>query len=500
MATKLTKTTKNKSTEHLKYPQTNLLFSLGKNDKAITVKIIPGPSEDKSSKESKIIIPEFPFFKGKSGEIIKSEKVWYFGAGSVKELTADSIGSLFLNIAKECAMALSEVNVELENWLVNILSVEKTATLFCTAMGTAVYPVDFLKSKPSSQSVTLKKVFIITGEKENEWKLNIEKMGKLLNHINGMRQLQNLPANFANPEQVEARARLMAKKYGLKITVFQMDQLEKMGCGGLVSVGKGSRISPRMIILEYKSKKSNAANLALVGKGITFDSGGISLKPGNDMHEMKYDMSGASAVLHSIAAISELKLDVNVVAAFGLAENMPDGNAIKPGDVFAAYNGKTVEVQNTDAEGRLILADLLSYVDAKFKPDLMVDLATLTGACMVALGNFYAGLFTEKEDVRKVLMDASEKSLEPVWHLPMGPLYKAMMKSDIADLNNIGDRWGGASSAASFLSAFVDEKTRWAHLDIAGIADMKKGFNVYSAVGTGFGVRLLVKLAELMVK
>jgi len=214
------------------------------------------------------------------------------------------------------------------------------------------------------------------------------------------------------------------------------------------------------------------------------------------MHEMKYDMSGAAAVLHSIAAIAELKLPTHVVAAIGLAENMPDGAALKPGDVYTAYNNKTIEVQNTDAEGRLILGDLLSYVGENYKPALMVNLATLTGACLVALGRFYAGLFTENEDVKNTLLEASKESLEPVWPMPMGPLYKKMLKSNIADYNNIGERWGGASSAAGFLSVFVDKKIPWAHIDIAGIAYMTKGFGVYPTVATGYGVRLLVELAR----
>ena len=258
-----------------------------------------------------------------------------------------------------------------------------------------------------------------------------------------------------------------------------------------------------MIVLEYNPRgnaKKKIPTLALIGKGVTFDTGGISIKPSGDMHEMKYDMSGAAAVMHSVSAIAELKLPIRVVGVMGMVENMPGSMAFKPGDVYTSLKGLTIEVQNTDAEGRLVLGDLLYYAEKNYKPDLMINLATLTGACVVALGYFYAGLFTLKDNVRDFMLDASEKSIEPIWPLPIGERYKNMLKSDIADHNNIGGRGGGASSAASFLSLFVKKETNWAHLDIAGIGFIKSSFQLYPKVATGFGIRLLSEIANRMAK
>jgi leucyl aminopeptidase len=485
-----------------KYPSHTVKFSTSNSikdkDTALIKFIAPEKSPEKSKDKKKIILPDFPFFEAGNSEIIKSEKVWYVGVGSLDDLDTDALGAAITAVSKSIAKSFTSVNIEFSEEIQKNINAGKIARLAVTSIGMSVYPVDFLKSSPESEKIQLKSVnFIIHTEYVKDWENILKTYTHLINHVNGMRQVQALPANLLNPETMEKRAKLMAAKFGLKITVFNQAQLEKMGAGGIIAVGKGSVVPPRMIVLEYNPAKAtkNTKTLAIIGKGVTFDSGGISIKPSSDMHEMKYDMSGSAAAIHAIAAIAELKLPVKVVAAIGLAENMPDGNATKPGDVYTAYNGKTIEVQNTDAEGRLILGDVLSYVDKNYKADFMVDLATLTGACMVALGNYYAGLFSSHNELKNTLLKVSEESLEPVWHMPMGPLYLAQMKSDIADYNNIGDRWGGASSAASFLSVFVDKKTPWAHLDIAGIADMKKGFGIYQSVGTGFGVRLLTELA-----
>jgi leucyl aminopeptidase len=490
----------------LKYPSHNIKFSAGtdkteKSEIAIKFMATEKNEDKKKSEKSTPILKNFPFFKAGAGETVKSEKTWYVGAGSIDDLTVDVLGLALINVAKDAVKSFTSVTVEFDEKILLTIAINKIARLAITSFGVASYPVDFLKSKPESESIKLTSVhFNIPGEHIAEWNEIQKAYERLINHINGMRQVQSLPANYITPETMEKRAKLMAVKFGLKMKVFNRAQLEKMSANGIVSVGKGSIIPPRMIVLEYAPQKSsqsskNLKTLAFVGKGVTFDTGGISIKPSADMHEMKYDMSGSAAAIHAIAAVAEMKLNIKVVAAIGLAENMPDGAAIKPGDVYTAYNGKTIEVQNTDAEGRLILGDVLSYVDKNYKPDFMVDLATLTGACAVALGSFYAGLFSDHAYLRDLLSHVSARSLEPLWQLPMGPLYLAQMKSDIADYNNIGERWGGASSAASFLSVFVDKKTPWAHLDIAGIADIKKGFNVYPAVATGFGVRLLTELA-----
>ncbi len=495
---------KTKDSDYLKYPSTALQTAVAESANLPTIRFVIGldlETDNAKSKKSQPLLKEFPYFKGANGETVKSETAWYVGLGSSKDITPDSFGECALNIAKSAAQSFPEIAVEFDKDLPSLVNETVLVRLTTIAFSTAIYPVDLLKSAPVSKLIQLKKITLIppgAAGKETiaAWKKDAEKYARLGRHVNAMRQLQALPGNYANPETVEKRARNMAKEFGLKIRVFQKAELEKMGAGGILSVGRGSSIAPRMIVLEYDPKKAKAKTLALVGKGVTFDSGGISIKPSSDMHEMKYDMSGAAAVLHGMAAIAEQKLPVKVVGAIGLVENMPDGDAIKPGDVYRAYNGVTIEVQNTDAEGRLVLGDLLSYVSEKHKPDYMVNLATLTGACVVALGYYYAGLFANGETIESLLKESSVKSGEPVWSMPMGPLYQAELKSDIADFNNIGGRYGGASSAASFLSIFVDEKIPWAHIDVAGIAFLKKGFNVYQAVGTGFGVRLLSELAE----
>ncbi|MES0488352.1 MAG: leucyl aminopeptidase [Leptospirales bacterium] len=494
-----TEKSKSSKSSYLDYPKDPLKFAVNTTGGEATIAFLSGASSKNDKDKNKVIVADFPFFKAGPSETVKSPKVWYTGVGPIDTLNVDTLGAAILSVANAAAKSFKEVAVTFDASIIEKMGVEKIARLTLTAFGNGAYPVDLLKSKPASGQITLKKVIINDKNNDALWKSEVAAHEKIPRHINANRQLQSLPANIANPEGVEKRARAMAKEFGLTIKVFQKDQLEKMGAGGIVAVGKGSAVPPRMIILEYKPTGKNIKNLkklALVGKGVTFDTGGISLKPGGDMHEMKYDMSGASAVLHSIAAISQLKLNVHVVASIGLAENMPSSTAIKPGDVYTAYNGKTVEVQNTDAEGRLILGDLLAYTGKNYKPDYMVNLATLTGACLVALGRFYAGLFSENEIISEKLKQASKDSLEPIWAMPMGPLYKAQLESNIADFNNIGERWGGASSAASFLSEFVDENIPWAHIDIAGIAYMKKGFNVYPTVATGYGVRLLVELAR----
>lgn len=268
--------------------------------------------------------------------------------------------------------------------------------------------------------------------------------------------------------------------------------------GGILSVCEGSDKKAKMILLEYTPVKPvTKKKLAIIGKGLTFDSGGISIKPAQDMHEMKYDMCGAATAIHAIGAIAELGLGVSVIAAIGVAENMPDAGAIKPGDVYTAHNGITVEVQNTDAEGRLVLGDVLSYVGKKFKPDYMLDLATLTGAIIISLGHEAAGVMSNSEVLTSLLKEASVSSDERIWEMPLWEEYSEDLKSDIADIRNVAGRAGGSLSAAKFLERFVEPGIAWAHIDIAGTAWRKKTSGTQIGNGpTGYGVRLLVDLVE----
>ena len=296
-----------------------------------------------------------------------------------------------------------------------------------------------------------------------------------------------------NPVALAAEARKIAgASERLSCTVFDEKQLAAKGMGGILAVGSGSENKPRFIVLEYSPGGKGASSLptvGLVGKAITFDSGGISIKRPAKMYQMKLDKSGGVAVLGIMKAVAELKLPINVYGIIPAAENMPSGTSYRPGDIITTFSGKTVEVQNTDAEGRMILCDALSYA-TKQKCDIVIDIATLTGACMVALGKYMAGLMSNDEKLKKQLQAAAEQSGEKVWPMPSGDEYAEEMKSKIADLKNTGSKWGGACTGAAFLRQFVGEK-KWAHLDMAGM-DMLEKTTEFSVEGSsGFGVRLL---------
>ena len=307
-----------------------------------------------------------------------------------------------------------------------------------------------------------------------------------------VRDLVNTPPSVKIPEHLAKLAQTLPKT--VKITILDKKQTKDLGMGGLLAVNAGSIHEPRFVIAEYKN--STAQPIALVGKGITFDSGGISIKPSANMDEMKMDMAGAATVLGTLKAIAELKLPLHVIGFAPITENLPSGSAYKPGDIVTTFNKKTIEILNTDAEGRVILADALAYAETK-KPQAIIDLATLTGACIVALGTAAAGLVGTNDDLIKKLQHASTTTHERVWHLPLYDDYKELVKSDIADVKNLGHPKGdaGALTAAAFLNTFVT-KTPWAHLDIAGPAWSTEEKFYWTKGGTGFGVRLLVELLK----
>lgn len=306
----------------------------------------------------------------------------------------------------------------------------------------------------------------------------------------------DMPPIDLTPDYLAKEAQKIGKEQGLKVTVFSEEQINKMGMGGLSGVSRGSELDCKLVIMEYKAKKKTAPTVAFVGKGITFDSGGLSLKPAKSMESMKEDMSGAAAVIATMKALAQLKPDINIVGLAPISENLPSGTALKPGDIITFYNGKTAEVKNTDAEGRLILADALSYAVKHYNPDAIIDLATLTGACSYALGPFYAGLFSQHDELIDRIYDAAEYAGDPVWHLPMSDDYKQAIVSSVADICNIGNESirAGATTAAHFLQHFVGE-TPWAHLDIAGTAYDVPNIPYFRPGATGYGIRLLIELA-----
>jgi leucyl aminopeptidase len=313
---------------------------------------------------------------------------------------------------------------------------------------------------------------------------------------NVARELSNLPPNVLSPEQLAQEARTVAREVGLQVRVFDVPELERRKMAAILAVGGGSARPPRLVVLEYapKGAAKKSPPLCIVGKGITFDSGGISIKPAQGMDEMKHDMSGAATVIGVLRACALLALPIRVVGVIGAAENLPDGNAYRPGDIVRAASGKTIEVLNTDAEGRVVLADALHYAKSEYDPAAIVDLATLTGACVVALGRWATGLFGSHAGLIEALRAAGEKTGELAWPMPLLDGHKREIRSEVADIKNSGGRQAGASTAAAFLSQFVGD-TPWAHLDIAGTAWTTSAVCGYQGRGaTGVGVRLLLEL------
>lgn len=334
----------------------------------------------------------------------------------------------------------------------------------------SVYHPDQLKSKHEGSKQHLRKVTLSTtsrvdsdiGEKALQWGL------ATAHGMSLTKDLGNLPPNVCTPSYLAEVATKMAKTYKLKATVLEQKDMERLGMGSLLSVAQGSSQPAKLITLEYWGRKKKEKPVVLVGKGVTFDTGGISLKPAAEMDEMKYDMCGAASVLGTIAAIAQMRLPINVVGIIPATENMPGGNATKPGDIVTSMSGQTIEILNTDAEGRLILCDALTYAE-RYEPEVVIDIATLTGACVIALGHVASGLLSNNEELAMELLNASEQAADRAWHLPLWDDYQEQLKSNFADMANIGGRAAGTITAACFLSRFT-KKYRWAHIDIAGTA------------------------------
>ncbi|MGE5430566.1 MAG: leucyl aminopeptidase [Syntrophomonadaceae bacterium] len=303
------------------------------------------------------------------------------------------------------------------------------------------------------------------------------------------RDLANEPSSVLTPEELAKRSKKELEKLGVKVTIYDLKDIQKKNLGGILAVGKGSDNPQKLIVLSYRPSKAKK-KIALVGKGVTFDSGGISIKPSAGMGEMKADMSGAAAVIGTFLSAAKAGLPVELIGFVPAVENMPSGKAIKPGDIIKTASGKSIEIDNTDAEGRLILADALELASDE-KPDAIIDLATLTGACVVALGEYTAGLFTSNDSLADELYTAGINSFERIWRMPLWNEYNKLIKSDVADVKNVGGKWGGAITAAKFLEKFASDKIPWAHLDIAGPAISNNLNNYTQKYMTGFGVRLL---------
>jgi len=399
------------------------------------------------------------------------DRVLLVGLGKEREFRdkeyRDAVGAAVKTLnetgSTEAAMYLTEVPVKKRElaW--------KVEQAVIVAMEN-VYRFDRLKSKQEEPRRPLRRM-VLSVPRRNELGIGETALNQGRSIAQGMnfaKDLANLPGNICTPTYIAEQAQDLAKAHGIKIEVLEQKDMEALKMGSFLSVAKGSRQPPKLIVMQYSGAGKNQKPVVLVGKGITFDAGGISLKPAAEMDEMKYDMCGAASVLGTFQAIAELKLPINVVGIIPTCENLPDGNANKPGDVVTSMSGQTIEVLNTDAEGRLILCDALTYA-ARFEPAAVVDIATLTGACVIALGHQASGLLANHDSLARELVHAGEYTYDRAWQLPLWDEYQEQLKSNFADIANIGGRAGGTITAACFLSRFTKDY-EWAHLDIAGTA------------------------------
>ncbi len=376
----------------------------------------------------------------------------------------------------------------------NFMSHEYYIQSYLEGMKLGDYKYDEYLSKKDSSVITVKVYYPEISDEKLKEIYNTTEI--LMKYVSMTRDLQNKPSNELTPLKFTEMVKDLSKKVkNVKVKIFDFEQIKKLKFNGLITVGKGSDNLPYFVVLEYYGEKNKDNPNVLVGKGMTFDSGGISIKPSTGMWEMKGDMSGAAAVVSTIFCAAELGLRTNIIGLVPLAENMPSSKSMKPGDIIRTASGKSIEIDNTDAEGRLILADALEYA-VRFKPKLVIDLATLTGACVVALGQFAAGLFTRSDELAEKLTRIGNLTSERVWRLPLWDDYHNLITSDVADVKNVGRRWAGAITAACFLEKFVDEKYPWVHLDIAGPAFQDDTIPYNNKTMTGYGVRLLVEFLK----
>ncbi len=355
------------------------------------------------------------------------------------------------------------------------------------------YKFENYKKNKIKQITNLKNVVFVC----NEPNKNLNKISEIQNLAKGVFTARDLvwqPPNILYPSSFADECKKL-KKIGVKVTIYNEKQLQKIGMDALLAVGRGSRKDSQVVVMEWLGGKKNNKPMAFIGKGVCFDSGGLSLKPAKSMEDMKWDMGGAATVTGIIEAAALSKLKYNLIGVIGLVENMPDGDAQRPGDVIKSYSGQTIEVLNTDAEGRLVLADILSWTEKKYKPKFMINFATLTGAMIVALGNIRAGLFSNDKEISEAIFSSGEITGEKVWAMPLDDDYDKLIKTEIADMKNIGGPGAGSITAGCFLKRHI-QKTPWAHLDIAGVTWQNKSTPSIPSGGVGWGVRMLYHLIK----
>jgi leucyl aminopeptidase len=444
-----------------------------------------------------------PEFKAEPGDELvlhrprgtRAERVLFLGLGKFEKLDAESLRR-FAGQAVRRAMRRGGSRIRLAVPAPRRLGIDAAAVIVALLEGAALGNYRFDRFRGERKHQPLAEIGLLASPAEAAAHAGLPpRVEAICAGTCLAREWVNLPANEKRPE---ALARLMvqaAEARGVAAQVLDEQALEEAGFGALLAVGRGSGSPPCLVALEWAPRQDTGTTV-LIGKGVTFDSGGLNLKGGESLSDMKIDMAGAAAVAAAVVSAARLDLGRRVVGLMPLVENMPSGDAVRPGDIVRSFAGKTVEINNTDAEGRLILADTISYALKTYAPRVLIDMATLTGACVVALGEKIAGLFTPDERLAAAILAAAGRTHERCWRLPLPEDYRELLKSETADLSNMSSsRWGGAISAALFLSHFVGE-SRWAHLDIAGPAASKKESDYCPAGGTGFGVRLLLDILE----
>jgi leucyl aminopeptidase len=473
-------------------PDALLIFATERGDQSTQSEIIA--LEKKAKKQ-----PSFKAEKGDSWACfepagLKSTYLLVKGLGKKEQTDQETLRSA---VGKAIKFAIGKKLTSLSILLPENLKLSASEICFGLTEGAYLGNYQYNNYKEEVKNPALKTIEILIPKKgKKELDLAFEKARTLCKGTMDARDWINCPANDLYPETFSAILKEQAKEAGIKYSVLNKKDLEKKGFGSLLSVSQGSAKDPCMVIMEYSPVKSDQL-IALIGKSVTFDSGGISLKPSGHIETMKEDMSGGAAVAATILTCARLGIQKNIVAAIPMVENMPSGTATRPGDVVKSLSGKTIEVLNTDAEGRLILIDAMTYIQNTYKPTIMVDMATLTGACVVALGESLAGVMGNAKKLTQAILKSSVSTHERCWELPLLEDYKKLLKSSIADIQNISSkRYGGSITAALFLNKFIDEGQDWAHIDIAGTAFSDKGSAYGVAGGTGFGVRLLTNLVE----
>ena len=400
---------------------------------------------------------------------IAGDRVLVVGLGKQEELKAKGYAEAVRSAVKALdATAAGNALFTLTDAIVTGMTATEKVRTLVTAAREAVFRSDELKSQKDDDGALKKIVLPVDKAESADVDAAIAAGVALANGCDLTKRLGNLPPNICTPTYLADTAKQVGKDWKVKVEVLDRKQMEQLGMGSLLAVSQASAEPPKLIVMTYNGGKSKDAPVVLVGKGVTFDTGGISLKPGEAMDEMKYDMCGAGSVIGTMRAVAEMGLRINVVGVVAAVENMPGGNATRPGDIVTSMSGQTIEILNTDAEGRLILCDALTYVE-RFKPAAVIDIATLTGACVIALGHVNSGLFSPDDELADELLAASKASHDAAWRMPVQEDYQENLKSNFADMANIGGRPGGSITAACFLARYT-KAYRWAHLDIAGTA------------------------------